>query len=461
MNAAANSVARRVVGGLGANAFNQVVIIIVQLAGIPLLLHYWGAQLYGEWLILFAVPAYLSMTDLGFSISAGNDMTASAARGDMRSALAVFQSLGVLVVVVSASGVALTAVVLGMAPVPASVRLSPLSGAEVRWVLWLLASEVFVRIVEGAVHAGFRANGEYPLYFTIFSGTLLVQQATIWATAAIGYGPVGAAVAYAAIRWVVTPSLAALLFHRHRWLQPGFQHASLRELRRLFRPAMANLAVPLSQAVSIQGMVLVVGALLGPVPVVVFSALRTLSRIPRRLAMGAGQALEPELAAAWGRQDTALVRKLYIRGLSACIWLSLALASVLLFSGRWVLAVWTHGKIAMDTWLFNWLLVAAVMESLWTISLMLLRSANTHMRASAWYVASALAAVSLAAFLLNRTGQLSGAGLAVLVANALMAAYLSRVAARAIGMSTSALLIRVLDASVVLKYLRSGFGHAR
>ncbi|MGD9984132.1 MAG: hypothetical protein AB7S51_08220 [Porticoccaceae bacterium] len=35
--------------------------------------------MYGEWLMLFAIPAYLPMTDLGFTQPAANDMTA---RGD-------------------------------------------------------------------------------------------------------------------------------------------------------------------------------------------------------------------------------------------------------------------------------------------------------------------------------------------------------------------------------------------
>jgi hypothetical protein len=57
-------VTRRLLRGLGANAYGQFVTVIVQLVGVPILLHAWGAQLYGEWLILFAIPAYLAMTDL-------------------------------------------------------------------------------------------------------------------------------------------------------------------------------------------------------------------------------------------------------------------------------------------------------------------------------------------------------------------------------------------------------------
>lgn len=92
------NVLRCIRNGFGANLYSQIVTVIVQLVGVPILLYSWGAQLYGEWLILSAIPAYLSMSDLGFSQSAGNDMTARVARNDRDGALSVFQSLGALAI---------------------------------------------------------------------------------------------------------------------------------------------------------------------------------------------------------------------------------------------------------------------------------------------------------------------------------------------------------------------------
>jgi len=56
----------RILKGVYANVYGQAVTAVIQLAGVPILLHLWGTRLYGEWLIVFANPAYLSMTDLGF-----------------------------------------------------------------------------------------------------------------------------------------------------------------------------------------------------------------------------------------------------------------------------------------------------------------------------------------------------------------------------------------------------------
>src|SRR6266511_513556 len=95
------NLARRLARGLGAGFYGQIVVIVIQLVGVPILLHAWQVRLYGEWLILFALPAYLSLADLGFCQSAGNDMTARLARGDRSGAGRVFLSVLTLVLLVT------------------------------------------------------------------------------------------------------------------------------------------------------------------------------------------------------------------------------------------------------------------------------------------------------------------------------------------------------------------------
>ena len=138
------TVRQRIARGIGANAFGQAVSIVIQLVGVPILLHAWGTQLYGEWLLLSAIPAYLSMTDLGFSQSAANDMTARVARGDRAGALAVFQSLGLLVYAAAAVGLMLTAVAVPWLPLADWLHLTAMDASTAQWVLWLLDLWVFL-----------------------------------------------------------------------------------------------------------------------------------------------------------------------------------------------------------------------------------------------------------------------------------------------------------------------------
>src|SRR3989454_5030380 len=222
-----SNIVRRLLKGFGANLYGQAVVVAIQLAGVPILLQYWHAQLYGEWLILFAIPSYLSMTDLGFSQSAANDMTARVARGDRAGALTVFQSLGALVSGVAVAGLLLVAAAAALLPLGSWTHLGDLSTRDVRWVLWFLAAEVLVRLADGINHAGFRATGDYALHVAIYYSTLFAQHASVWLLAVLGLGPVAAAAGFFVIRAAVTPTVAFLLTRRHRWLHFGFAQARL------------------------------------------------------------------------------------------------------------------------------------------------------------------------------------------------------------------------------------------
>ena len=448
-----NSVVQRLVRGLGAGLYGQATVIVIQLAGVPILLHYWHPQLYGEWLILFAIPAYLSITDLGFSQSAGNDMAARVARGDRAGALAVFQSLTALVLLLAVAGVLIAGAATLTLPIGNWLHVATLSTRDVRWVLWLLAAEVLIRLLDGVSHAGFRAAGDYALHLAISYTTLLAQYASIWLLAALGHGPVAAAASFLIIRAVVTPSVGLLLIRRHRWLNFHLVIDRFSQLRALLRPALANTVLPLAQALNVQGMVLVVGAILGPLAVVVFSTLRTLTRMTLQLVLTVNHATEPELAAAWGNGDSSLFRTLYQHSLRVGLWLALAVGAGLALTGSWIVRFWTQGRVMMDAELFAWLLASAVAGALWYGGLTVLKAANRHLRAAVIYAVAAGCAVVLAAALLSITKNLAPAGMSLLLMDTVMAAYTLGAAAHLCESSAMDTVLSALNPARLLKLL--------
>ncbi|MEO0972277.1 MAG: hypothetical protein AAFX85_04220 [Pseudomonadota bacterium] len=453
------SVARRVFGGVRANAFNQFVSILVQLVGVPVLLLSWGAQQYGEWLVLFAIPAYLGMTDLGFSQSAGNDMTAKVGRGDKDGAVVVFQSLIALVYPVSVLAIAIAGVLSLVVPLAQWLSFVALDDGAARWVLWLFVVEVCFQLVNASTHAAYKASGEYALHVQLNASTRLLQHASVWAIALVGASPLLAAAAFCSLRVLATLGCLLLVRQRQAWLSIGFAKARLTELRRLLAPALANIAVPIAQALNIQGMVLVVATVLGPPAVVVFSTIRTLTRIALQVVRAISGAVEPEMARAWGASDLPLVRKLFLHAVRASLWLSGALVAGLAVFGELILSLWTRGEVAMHAVLFACLLASAVASTLWYSPLFLLRAANRHMASAVAAVLGAAAALVMAYLGLTSTGHIAVAGQALLVADLAVAVFTLMAGCRLLG-------LRLADLSVVLSpvplidYFRRRVRHA-
>src|ERR1700731_1725951 len=95
------SLRHRFMRGFGATALGPVVTAIIQLGSVPVFLHVWGAAKYGDWLLLSAIPSYLTLSDLGFGNASGSDMPMLVAANDHEGALRTFQSSWVLVTCVS------------------------------------------------------------------------------------------------------------------------------------------------------------------------------------------------------------------------------------------------------------------------------------------------------------------------------------------------------------------------
>jgi len=439
------SMRARLLKGLGANAFTQVTVAVIQLGGVPILLHYWAARMYGEWLILIAIPAYLSMTDLGFSQSAANDMTARLARGERKEALEVFQSLSALVFFSAGAGLLIVSAVVSVLPLDQWLNFGAMRSVEIRWVLWLLAAEVLVKLAEGISHAGFRANGDYPLIATLYSIGMLIQNAAIWFVAALGFGPVCAAAAFLFVRIAFAILEVFLLRRRHSWMQFGLIHARFIVLGQLLAPAFANLSMPFARALNLQGIVLVVGATLGPLAVVTFSALRTLTSVFALAAGGVSNTIEADLAAAYGTSNTALLRSLYLHSLRGGIWLIFGGMLALLSLGDWILMQWTHGEIAMDAPLFHWLLLTAAASVLSQSGLALLKASNRHLRTSLVCIATTGSAVVLSWALLHLTHHLALAGPCLFAMDLIFAAFALRAASALCGIGSIRSLVQALD----------------
>lgn len=436
----------RLLKGIGANLYSRAVVALIQLAGVPVLLHAWGTEVYGQWLILFAVPGYLSMTDLGFPIVAANDMTAQAAKGNRAEALSVFQSLIGLISVTTLAALGTVIALVFFLPVENWLHLGALPPLVTRWVLLLLCADVLVKLFDGVNHAGFRANGEFALHTALTTTIILVQNSLIWVAALSGFGPLGAAVVYFAVRAVSVPALLIFLVRRHAWLELGFRHARLSELKRLASPAFGMLlSFPLAQALNIQGMVLVVGAALGPIAVVTFSTLRTLTRLTLQLVASISHAAEAEFASMDLDEKKEQLSALYGQTMRLSVWVAASAMLAVAIFGPSFLAIWTRGQVSMDYPLFGWLLATVLSQTLWHGAMAMLVARNQHMRMARAQIVAAAGSVLFSYGLLRAFGDLALAGFVLFVFDVALMVAATYAVERSFGFSIAATLRSALD----------------
>ena len=406
---------------LGANAYGQAITILIQLVSVPLFLHYWGVELYGEWLILSAIPAYLALSDIGFASVAANDMTMRVANNDRRGALQVYQSIWLFVTGVSLFvGCALAFLVYAI-PVAAQLSIKHIAEVQTRQLLIVLVLYVLVGLQGGVFNAAFRAAGLYAYGTTLGNTIRLAEWALSMAALLAGGSVLAVASTTLATRLIGLLMMCLVVQRQIPWLTLGKQAASLHQVRALLKPAVAFMAFPLGLALSLQGMVLIIGITLGATAVVMFAAYRTLTRLLVQVITMINQAIWPEISAAYGAKQMELVRQLHRKGSNVTFWIALAAVTLLGAFGQWFVGLWTHHAFEGNQVLFTMLLLTTFFNVMWQTSWVVLMATNQHQKITVAFIASAGAGLLVAYFALPILG-INGAGL-VLAASELPMLY--------------------------------------
>jgi len=399
---------------MGAGAFGQAVVIVIQIFSLPLFLKQWDTATYGTWLLLSAMPSYLAMTDLGMVATAGNRMTMALGHGDKVEANRLFHSAFMFVLAMTGGAVLLSVPVALFAP------FDSLQSADQRMAICLLILGVLVAQFGGLSDAIFRATGRFAQAVMLGNVLRLLE----WGGMMAGLYMAGTFTAVALggllVRVACTAVLVGVSAQGSHGLTWHWRHASMDEIKSLFKPALSFMVFPLSSALSLQGITLLVGHFFGPAVVAIFNSYRTIARVAVQATSILSNAVWGEFSFLFGKGGTEAVRPIYRRSLMLGAAGSVALSLILYFAAPLLLDVWSHGQIPFQAWPMLILLGYAAIAGTWHVPRVLLLSTNQHIGLAQWSLVGAVVAMG-AAYLMQGPLGIEGVCLAMLASELLMA----------------------------------------
>jgi O-antigen/teichoic acid export membrane protein len=418
---------RRLIAGFGANTFSRLSTTLTQIFSVPVFLSHWGVHLYGEWILLNTIPSYLGLSDVGFGSVAGNEMTMLAATQDFAQALVVFQSVWVLTTVItSVLGLLLTAVV-WVLPLGAWLHMHAISAGDARLIVLLLGLAVLLGMQETLFQAAFRCVGKYPLGTMAKSLVVLAAFLSTMIAVWLRMSPVSVAMLYVGVNAVGVFALWILLRREVPWIRFGIRHAEWAVIRRLTGPALSFMSFPVVNALNLQGILVVIGYVLGPIAVVTFNTARTISRSAAQGMNLINNAIWPEMSAAFGAGAMDVARMLHRRACQISLWLCLSITLGVAILGDWIWKLWTVGKVPTDPGLLNIMLLQMVVSALWFTSSVVPMATNQHQRIARIMLVATCLALGLAWLLMHvHALSLRGAAIALVAGDAVTAFYVLR-----------------------------------
>jgi O-antigen/teichoic acid export membrane protein len=413
---------KRLLNSVGATSLGPILTAVIQVVSVPVFLHAWGPNLYGDWLVLSAIPIYLGFTDFGFGSVAASAMTMLVARGDRQSALGIFQSTWLLTTAVSVFfGISL-AIAFWALPFQRWLAISTLSREQVGIVLCAFCVYILLDLQWTVIVAGFKCDGNYAL--GTFLGNVVRFSTNAASVIAVGLhaAPGTVVITLVVFRFLGNRASQIVLHKRSPWLHYGYKNASYQHVRDLFVPAVAYMAFPAGNAFILQGMTIAVGAVLGPVAVVIYSTTRTLTRFVYQTVDMIANSIWAELSAAFGAGNQSLARNLHRCACQASLGLSISATAFLALLGPAIYGKWTHHQVAMDYRLFYLLLIEVLVNAFWFTSAVVPIACNRHSRQALVYVIATAASLPAAYVLMSRLG-LYGAGISLLAVDVIMILY--------------------------------------
>jgi len=409
-----------------AGGWGKISTVFLRLIQVPILLSFLGIEDYGRWLVLYTLPSWLALANLGFGSVAANDISIAIGKGDVDKARMIFSSTLQVIFYVLAAGLILILPVAVLFHWERFLKLTAERHDEIMWVLIWFTFSTLLSFFGEIFQARFRAARKNHTYIWLYSFRpwleLLAMIIILQFTTRLDY--LALAVLFSTILFVATTQWMS--YKAMPALSYSFSHIQKDQLRTLFRKGLAFQAFPLGNALINQGSIVVVQLVLGPVAVAIFGSVRTLVRSINQMLELINQVMWPELSILFGTGDMQKAARLHRMGVVLSIGIALFFVMILGIFGEKLFSIWTGGAFVLSKPLLLLFLLPIPFNSLWFTSSVIHMASNKHEGLALRYlIAMSLSVVGCV--ILSHLFGMEGAAVSTVIADIILIPYVFKV----------------------------------
>lgn len=368
---------RRLVKNVGANGLGIFVTVFNQICLLPIYLHCWSVELYGDWIALSALSTFFASSDLGFTTVFTNEFVVEHARNNREKCHQILTNNNGFLMMVFLPLVLLLILFLRSSDLVSVLGLHSLDNTSARIILFVLVIHVFLTMLGKVPNAIYRANRFAHKAFLIDNLVWLSESIIIAVALLARLSPVFVAVGIAIPRlvilfykWIDTRALFSYSF--------ALRNVSFNDIKSSVLPSLSMVSFPLSNTVVMQGLSLIVNKFFGASELVLFNTTRTLGNMIKFGSSVVTTSFYPEFAVAYGQEDISKIKRLNSYCTLSAIVISVLSIVVILPFGEWIFSIWTGEKVAFSFSLMATFLIVIVIDNYWNALIAPLVSTNMH-----------------------------------------------------------------------------------
>lgn len=364
---------RNFLGGVFGQSAGLASTVVIQLTQIPILIWALGTFGYGQYLIVIAFPSLLVLSDFGVLAAFSTAMLQAVASGQLdraRELSRLASAILLSIAVIAAAGIFGGGILLSQS----SSDLPPWTFA----VFVLYGAYALVNIQTNANEGILRAHGDQAKTWTFVAALRLIEFMCAAGAIAATKDPIVFVATLLTARVVGTVILGMRARRIATWASRVPTLVHWRKYQFLVKPMLGSLSQPATNYLYLQGTVVAVGVILGPVAVAQLSVLRTLSGLLKQGAQVFTIAAVPLITRNSAIGDTKGVTS---RTAQTAVLVSCSIvpaAVVLSIFGPGFVSWWTHGTVSTSIALVVLFVVEAICEATLAIASMGLIAQNRH-----------------------------------------------------------------------------------
>lgn len=356
--------------GLLVTVFNQIVLL-------PVYLKNWNAGLYSDWLILSAISAFFTASDLGFTTVFTNDFVISHAQQQYNKCSSILTNNYFFLLIVIVPITILIAIFTFSTDIVGIFNLHEVSLNEARIILLLFVMHVFVTMVGKVPNAIYRAVENAHISFLIDNLTWFAESVVILLCLVFRVPVLVTASLFIIPRFI---TLAFKLLHTKRLFNYNFHitDISTHEIKNSILPSFSIASFPLSNTVIMQFFSLIINKCFGATELVQFNTTRTLANMIKFCSNIITNSFYPEFSLAYGEKDKNKIQSLNKYCIGTAVVMSIVSAIIILPFGNVIFKIWTGDRVQFSLVLMAAFLFVIAVDNFWNASLSPLISVNKH-----------------------------------------------------------------------------------
>lgn len=403
----------------GAGTLNKVSSIIFRIVQVPIFIKFLGVEDFGRWLVIYSIPSWLILANLGFGSVAANEISILISRGKPDRAKIIFSTTLALVFSIGIIAATLISITLPRIPIENFLDAGHTRHFELTRSIEFLSISVFISFLSEVFVARFRAAQKAYLGTLISSLLPWLEFAAIFLVLSFSSRFDHLALALVCANGIYLLIVRFVSSKIMRELKFSISDVSFSEFRPLLNKSFAFLSFPLGNALLFQGNLMIVQYLLGAQAVVIFGTVRAMIRAINQLMELINSAIWPELSHLFGKNDLVKAARLHRFAVSISLLVAITGCIFLSFFGNELYSLWVGEAIGVSSKLIILFLLPVIANSLWSTSSIVHIASNNHEQlAIRFVIASAFSTVSC--FMFSSIYGIYGAALATLTADLIL-----------------------------------------